>query len=92
VKEPQQDLPLAVRILDKVAVGIIKVLIGLAHLKSRDPREHAANLIRPDPTERVHIRDRTGMLEWPPQKRVGCLVGVTIGIAIGGAILWYGIK
>lgn len=78
-----------VRILDAVVVAIIKLLIVLANLKSRDPRERSANLLKPDPRQQTRIRNWEGVLDWSPQKRVGCFAGVVIGIALGGTILWY---
>lgn len=81
-----------VRWLDAVVVGLIKVFIGLAHLKSRDPNEHTANLFRPDPHQQTRIRGWKAVLQWSPQKRVGCFVGVLIGVGIGGVILWYGLN
>jgi len=92
VPKPEQDVTFVVRWLDKVAIVFVKLLIVLTHLKSRDPSRNVLNLFRSDPTQQVHIRDRTGMLEWSPQKRVGCMVGVLIGLAIGGVIFWYGLK
>ena len=28
-------------------------------------------------------------LDWPPGRRVGWFVGVVLGVAAGGAFLWY---
>ena len=90
---PQHSSPhTVVRCLDVVIVAFIRTLIALAELKSRDPREHPANLLKPDPRERTRIRNWRGVLGWSPQKRVGCFAGVLAGIAIGGAILWYGLN
>lgn len=70
----------------------MRVLIVLATLKSRDPRERTGNVLKADPQQQTCIRNWEGVLAWSPQKRVGCFTGVLIGIALGGAILWYGIK
>jgi len=89
---PGNPPPLIVRLLDRVAVAIVHVLILLATLKSRDPRERPENLLKADREQQTRIRNWEGVLEWSPQKRVGCFTGVAIGIAIGGAILWFGVK
>jgi hypothetical protein len=89
---PERPPNLIVRLLDRVAVAIVHLLIALATLKSRDPRERTGNLLKPDRQQQTRIRNWEGVLEWSPQKRAGCFTGVLIGIAIGGAILWYGIR
>lgn len=90
--KPEQDVPFVVRWLDKVAMVFVKLLVAMAYLKSRDPSRNVLNLFRSDPTQQIHIRDRTGMLTWSPQKRVGCMMGVLIGLAIGVVVFWYGLK
>ena len=90
---PQHTSPhVVVRWLDVVIVALIRTLIGLAELKSRDPRAHPAHLLKPDPRERTRIRNWRGVLNWSPEKRVGCCAAVLTGIAVGGAILWYGLN
>lgn len=91
-KPPEQPPNLIVRLIDRVVVAIVHLLIALATLKSRDPRERTANLLKADPKQQTRIRNWEGVLDWSPQKRVGCFTGVIIGIVIGGAILWYGIR
>lgn len=81
-----------VRWIDAPIRLVIRGLIVLAHLRARDPSEHPAHLLKPDPTERVRIRGWEGVLAWSPGKRVGCFTGVLIGIAIGGAILAYSLR
>jgi hypothetical protein len=83
---------LVIRWLDVVIVALIRTLIALSELKSRDPREHPARLLKADPHERTRIRNWQGVLEWSPRKRVGCFAGVLVGVAIGGAVLWYGLN
>lgn len=81
-----------IRWVDAGLVAMIHVLIALSELKSRDPREHPAHLLKPDHRERTRIRNWRGVLEWPPRRRVGCFAGVLTGVLVGGAILWYGLK
>lgn len=81
-----------IRFLDKGVLVLVHGLLLGATFRARDPRERFANLLAPDPRERVHIRGWEAVLQWSPQKRVGCFAGVAIGIAIGGVILWYGTR
>ncbi len=91
-EEHNQSANFLVSALDRVVVGVVRILIVLTELKSRDPHEHPAHLLKPDPRQPVKIRGWRGVLEWPPGKRVGCFAGVSLGVLIGGAILWYGIQ
>jgi hypothetical protein len=81
-----------IRFLDKGVLAVVHVLLVMTKLRSRDPQERFTNLLRGDPQDEVRIRGWEGVLQWSPQRRVGCFAGVAIGIAIGGAILWYGIR
>jgi len=83
---------IVVRLADRVVVAAIYVLIALATLKSRDPSEHHTNLLRPDPREETRIRNWQGVLRWSPEQRVGCAVGVVIGVCLGGAFIWYSLR
>ena len=81
-----------IRLLDRGIVAVIKFFIAMAHIRSRDPRERMTNLVTPDHRERTRIRNWEAVLAWSPQRRVGCATGVFIGILVGGAILWYGLR
>lgn len=81
-----------IQLLDRGVVAVVHVLLMMTKLRSRDPRERLTNLLRGDPQDEVRIRGWEGVLQWSPQQRVGCFSGVAIGIAIGGAILWYGLQ
>lgn len=81
-----------IRWLDAVIVAFIRTLIGLLELRSRDPHEHPARMLKPDPRTRTRIRNWQGVLDWSPRKRVGWFGGVLAGVAIGGAVLWYGVN
>ena len=90
---PHRNSPhVVVRWLDVLIVAFIRTLIGLAELKSRDPREHPARVLKPDPSQHARIRNWQGVLKWSPQKRVGCFAAVLAGTAFGGAVLWYGLN
>ena len=79
--ESEQPRPnIVVRLADRVVVAVIHLLIALATLKSRDP------------SEQTRIRNWQGVLQWSPQQRVGCAVGVVIGVCLGGAFLWYSLR
>ena len=92
VNEPAKRPNALIRSLDAIVVSVIQFLVAMAHLRSRDPREHASNIFRPDPYEKTRIRNWQGVLQWSPEKRVGCFVGVAIGVLLGGAFLWYNLN
>lgn len=81
-----------IRWLDAVIVAFIRTLIALLELRSRDPREHPARMLKPDPRTGTRIRNWQAVLDWSPRKRVGWFAGMLAGVAIGGAILWYGLN
>lgn len=86
----EQDKPgnLVIRLIDPALVLLVKTLILMRQLRSRDPRESYTNVLRPDKQERVHIKGWQAVLEWPPERRVGCFAGVLIGTGIGVAVFW----
>jgi len=91
-KNPAPPPHLIIRVIDRAVVWIVKALILLAELRSRDASRGLGRLLAPDHREQSRMRTWQAMLDWPPQRRVGCFTGVLIGLAIGGAILWYGLK
>jgi hypothetical protein len=81
-----------IRFLDRGVLVLVHGLLLGATFRARDPGERLTNLLRGDPQDEVRIRGWEAVLQWSPEKRVGCFAGVVIGIAIGGAILWYGTR
>lgn len=82
-----------VRALDPAVVLLVKGLIAMSRMRARDPGRSLTNILRPDPLENVRTRSWQSVLEtWSPEKRVACFVAVLIGIAIGGTILWHGLR
>jgi len=80
------------RVIDQAVVLIVKALIVLGELRSRDPSRGFGRLLTPDHRKQSQMRNWQAVLKWPPQRRVGCFTGVLIGLVIGGVILWYGLK
>ena len=74
---------------DPLVVLLVKLVIGLGELKSRDPREDPHRAVRPDQEIQSKLKNWRAILDWPPQRRVGWFVGIVLGIAAGGAFLWY---
>lgn len=81
-----------IQFLDWGVLAVVHVLLVMTKFRSRDPRERVANLLRGDPQDEVRLRGWEAVLGWSPQRRVGCFAGVAIGIAVGGAILWFGTR
>lgn len=91
-KSEEDSVPFVVRLLDVPARFLVKTLIVLTRLRARDPREHPAHLLKPDPTKDVQVRGWQAVLEWSPGKRVGCLTGVLLGAVIGGLVIWWSLR
>lgn len=91
-QECERPANFIVRFIDPIVVFLVKTMILMRQLKARDPRESYTNVLRPDKKERVHIKGWQAVLEWAPEKRVGCFTGVLIGLAIGAAIFWFALK
>lgn len=93
-KNERSDKPTnpVVRLIDPVVILLVKTLILMRQIRSRDPRESYTNVLQPDKKERVHIKGWQAALQWSPEKRVGCFAGVLIGVAIGVVVFWYALN
>lgn len=82
-----------VTVLDYPLVALLGLLMGIVYLLWKlNPLARSPDAPNAAGHEPIPVKILGSLLRWRPQQRVGCALAVAIGIAIGGAILWYGVR
>lgn len=80
---------LFVRLIDPLVVLLVKLIILLGEIKSRNVLEDPHRALRPDQKAQTRLKNWRAILDWPPGRRVGWFVAVVLGSAAGGVFLSY---